>query len=291
MKNIIILFFLFILTFGFSSCRGSDDVNGKSIFEDVPEEEFNSFDKWLYSNFVYPYNIEILYKWKDSETSKTNEITPASLENSIKLAKLVKHVWIEAYTEEAGVLFVKKMAPKILMFIGSGSWNSNGSVTLGTAEGGLKVTLYDVNNLTLSAASLNSRYFKTMHHEFGHILNQTIPFSNEFQRITESLYVGSEWTNSTFQSEALSLGFVTHYSRFSPEEDFVELASLYVTTTQEYWDSLLSSAGADGKAIIEQKFDYVYNYYLDKWNIDLTSLREIVQRRTDEAIQMDLTLP
>lgn len=49
---------------------------------------------------------------------------------------------------------------------------------LGQAEGGMKVTLFRVNEIdknNLSVAQLNEYYFKTMHHEFTHILNQKKP--------------------------------------------------------------------------------------------------------------------
>ena len=46
---------------------------------------------------------------------------------------------------------------------------------LGTAEGGKKITLYEVNSLDFENVDievLNEYYFKTMHHEFAHILHQ-----------------------------------------------------------------------------------------------------------------------
>ena len=64
--------------------------------------------------------------------------------------------------------------------IGSAAYNSgDGTMVLGTAEGGLVITLYMVNRLTDATlrdyATLNEYYFHTMHHEFTHILNQKIP--------------------------------------------------------------------------------------------------------------------
>ncbi len=289
MKRIFYILFC-LLTLGFVSCQ-KDELDSKSIFEDEPAAQYNDFDRWLQKNYIYPYNIEILYKWKDVESSHTYEIVPATYDKSIELAQLVKHVWLEAYDEVADVDFTRANAPKILLFVGSGAWNTNGSVVLGTAEGGLKVTLYRVNDLRFDVAWLNEMYFKTMHHEFGHILNQKKNYSTEFQQITESLYVGSEWTNSTFSSESLSLGFITPYSRFSDGEDFVELVSVYVTNTPEYWENRLTQAGESGRAIIEKKFSIVYDYYKKMWNIDLDQLRGVVNRRTNEAINdLDLSL-
>ena len=48
-------------------------------------------------------------------------------------------------------------------------------MVLGTAEGGKKITLYNVNDLNvkkINIEKLNNYYFETMHHEFAHILHQ-----------------------------------------------------------------------------------------------------------------------
>ena len=47
----------------------------------------------------------------------------------------------------------------------------------------------DVNNIE----DLNEYYFKTMHHEFAHILHQRKNYDVAFDRITEDSYVGSNW--------------------------------------------------------------------------------------------------
>lgn len=49
-------------------------------------------------------------------------------------------------------------------------------MVLGTAEGGMKITLYNVNDINpdkIDINLLNEYYFQTMHHEFAHILHQT----------------------------------------------------------------------------------------------------------------------
>lgn len=49
-------------------------------------------------------------------------------------------------------------------------------MVLGTAEGGMKITLYNVNDINpdqIDINLLNDYYFQTMHHEFAHILHQT----------------------------------------------------------------------------------------------------------------------
>lgn len=75
-------------------------------------------------------------------------VTPAAYDKSVALAKLVKYLWIEAYEELVGQEFVATYCPKVLHFVGSPEYEkSGGSMVLGTAEGGLKITLFNVNGL------------------------------------------------------------------------------------------------------------------------------------------------
>lgn len=46
-------------------------------------------------------------------------------------------------------------------------------------------------------------------------------------------------------------------------EDFAEMLSIYVTNTPEDWAYRLNLAGAEGRAILDKKFEIVYNYMRD----------------------------
>ena len=67
----------------------------------------------------------------------------------------------------------------------------------------------------------------------------------------------------------------------------MELIAVYVTSTAAEWNSVIKNAG-DGAAIINAKFDIVYNYMLNTWGINLDDLREVVQRRQSEIETLDL---
>ena len=267
------------------SC-GDDDINSDSIF-DTSEAERNTFDTWLLKNYAYPYNIDFKYRMEDIESDMDYSLTPAEMDKSEKLAKLVKFCWLEAYDEVAGIDFTRAYVPKIIHLIGSAAYNSDASMVLGTAEGGLKITLYYVNSLSIDATFLNHFYFKTMHHEFAHILNQTKNYGSEFEQVSVGEYIGSDWIYSS-ESEAHQAGFVTPYAQSEPDEDFVENIALYVTNTEEYWQALLEDAGDVGAPIIEQKFEIVRNYLKDSWGIEIDQLRDVVQRRSGELNLLDL---
>ena len=256
------------------------------------------------SNYTNPYNILLKYRMEDKESDMTHVLVPATYENSVVLAKIIKHVWLEAYDETTGnPNFLRHYVPKILHFIGSPAYEDNGTMVVGTAEGGMKITLYNVNDIdpeSIDVNMLNEYYFQTMHHEFAHILHQTKNFDPSFERITENSYVGSDWylktdpitgvSTSRTNEDAWKEGFVTAYAMSEPREDFVENIAMYVVNTKAYWDNMLANAGDAGRALIERKFDIVYDYMLQTWGIDLDRLRQVVLRRQSEIANGELDL-
>ena len=293
MKKYIIYSLLIILTFSLGACNNDNDVDeARSIF---PTEEVkrNNFEKWILSNYTDPYNIGLKYRMEDNESDMSHVLIPAEYAKSVVLAKIVKHVWLEAYDEITGnPNFLRQFVPKTLHFIGSPAYEDNGTTVLGTAEGGMKITLYNVNDINTKAidmVQLNEYYFKTMHHEFAHILHQTKNYDPAFDRITENTYIGSDWYLIS-DANALKLGFVTPYAMSESREDFVENIAVYVTNTEAYWNKMLKNAGEEGQAIIKKKFGMVYNYMEQTWGINLDDLRDIVLRRQDDIAEGKLDL-
>ena len=293
----------------FLGACSEEELDEKSIF-DNPQVELKAFDIWLLENYTYPYNIEFKYKLEDIETSKEYNLAPARVRESLALAKLVKHLWVDSYNEVAGIAFTRTYVPRIIQLVGSAGWNNNGTRVLGTAEGGLKITLFEVNELDpTNLADLNYFYFKTMHHEFAHILHQTKNYDPYFQRISEADYISGDWYMFARREDdpvaaANRLGFVTRYSMSEPNDDFVEIIAVYVTSTPAEWANLLANAetpfipdrdseldpdpNPKGRRIIEEKFEIVRNYLKDSWGIDIDQLRDVVQRRTTEIDLLDL---
>lgn len=272
------------------SCS-DDDIDSKSIFDTPSNVVQNDFDKWLLTNYVKPYNIEFKYHFEDKESDMSYNLAPADFNKSIAIAKLVKYLWLDAYEEVSGKDFIRTYCPKIINLIGSPAYNSQGEIVLGTAEGGLKITLYNINNINLDKINiedLNYWYFKTMHHEFAHILHQTKSYPTDFDLISASNYQSSAWVNME-KKDALNAGFVSTYGSSEPREDFVEYISIYVTSTADAWNTLVESAGDKGKPIILQKLSIVKDYMKTTWGIDLDELRSVVQRRSLDVVNMDLS--
>lgn len=291
--NIYMLMLALVMGLGFVACSDNDP-DGPTIFP-VTSPERDQLDMWLQKNYTSPYNIDFKYKMEDIESDYQYTLTPADSAKSAKLAIIIKYLWLDSYAEVLEPDFVKHNVPRVIHLIGSPAYNSNGTIVLGTAEGGLKVTLYQVNSLTdamlESYASMTEYYFHTMHHEFTHILNQKKPYDTSYNKITESGYVSGNWYQVQ-DSVAHGKGFVTPYAMSEGLEDFAEMLSTYITYTPEQWQAILDDAqkvgGDEAVAALNQKLNIVRNYMLDSWDVDIDVLRAAILRRGKELSSLDL---
>jgi substrate import-associated zinc metallohydrolase lipoprotein len=205
------------------------------------------------------------------------------------MANLVKYLCLDAYDEVAPEGFLKLYFPKMIMLVGSPAYLNNGTIILGTAEGGLKITLYDINRLDITNIDrLYEYYFRTIFHEFSHILHQTKDYTTDFDRISVTNYVGDSWSEAWDGGSSLQAGFISDYSSKEPNEDFVELIAHYITYSPEKWAETLDAAGANGSSIINQKMDIIRSYLSMSWDIDIDQLRNAVQTRAANLDNLDL---
>lgn len=274
------------------SCS-EDDLNAESVIT-IDKKQANDFDKWLTANFVNPYNLEFKYRYEYKETDANYYTIPAELNQAIEMAHLVKYLCLESYDEVAGIDFTRNYFPKMIFTIGEWEYRNNGTIILGTAESGKKILLTGVNYLDTyksSPAELNKYYFKTIHHEFTHILNQTKEYSAEFKLITGNSYVADSWSEKPFTEGYLERGFISDYAQHSDTEDFAEMMSLYVTNSKEQWDEWMAEAGENGAPLLQTKLDIVKSYMKDSWGVDMDKLRDTILRRQADlaAGKVDLT--
>lgn len=252
----------------------SEDKIGPSIFPEVSDEpDPNSytykFDKWLNNNFRDIYNVDFKYLMEDVEADMEYNLVPATYENARDLALLTKYLWYDSYKELTGEDFIKSYGPRILHLVGSPAYNPNsGTETLGLAEGGLKVTLFKVNAMDLTDINMmNEYYFRTMHHEFGHILHQTKSYPTDFNLLSNGRYDDSSWQQKQ-PGYVASLGFVTPYASSQSREDFAETIANYITRSDEQMELILWMAkrgwttGSDkDDSTLEDDDAVYYSYY------------------------------
>ena len=290
MKKTYIVFALLAMVFGLLTSCCEEKLNSQTIFPDVTDKP-DHLEEWIADNYLLPYNVDFQYKLDEIETDRKHNLVPADSAKSAKLAIIIKYMWFDAYNEVVGQSFIKENSPRVLMLLGNPAYNSNGTETLATAEGGYKVTLYRVNSLTNKLLrdykTLNYLFFHTMHHEFTHILNQRKPYDTAFDLITPSTYISGEWYQHS-DEECLKEGFITNYARSEPREDFAELMSIYITDTPEQWNDRLKKAGTKGAELINQKITVVKAYMQNSWNVNLDQLRDVILRRGESLSSLNL---
>lgn len=287
----------------------NEDKFTSSIFPDEPGLDPNSytyeFDKYLYETYLKPYNIAFQYKLGDETTDMLYNLVPVKYEKAQIVAHAVKYLWIDVYAKQVSPEFLKLYTPRIINILGCPAINAaQQTETLGVAEGGVKITLYNMNDISLNKMQwLNKYIFHVMHHEFSHILHQAKSFPKEYETISAGDYDSQNWQYMA-DEEAYELGFVTPYSRAEAHEDFVEVISSYITDTREVWKARGFTMAEDhthiesvdmkkkGAEKINTKINYCKAWLLEKYDFELDSIRAEVQRRqdalTEEIVMNDL---
>lgn len=258
-------------------------------------------DNWIYDNLTKPFNISVKYKWDQFELELNKNLVPPLEDKIVPVMEAVKKVWIDTYIAEAGDVFMKTYCPKFFVLCGSASWNTDGTITLGTAEGGRKIVLYVLNDFrTKSMPGFKpsdsmgiKQMFHTIEHEFGHILHQNVLYPDDYKRITPGFYTAN-WNNVS-DNAARRDGFVTAYAMSAPDEDFVEMISMMLTEGRSGFDKIVNSippgtsqngiTQADAMAKLRKKEAMVVAYYKDVWGMDFYRLQTRVRAAVDSLIK------
>lgn len=243
-----VLLLTVIAAVAITSC--SEDEFTETIF-DTAEKPLDKtaytfpLDSFVKREFLEQYNMKFIYKMEEIGSDMNYNLTPAPYENSVQLAALAKYLWYDCYKELAGEheVFLKKYSPRIIHVIGSKQYNpSQGTEVLGVAEGGIKITLTNVNNLNVNNIEMmNEYFFKTMHHEFAHILDQTVLRPTAFNLVSNGHYDSMGWSD-TPDSVSIGNGFVSPYASSAVGEDWVENIAMYITTDSVLWNQMLHTA-------------------------------------------------
>ena len=302
-KNILALSLLAAVVAGFTACS-DDNLSSESVIK--PSKTANTvFDKWLYKNFVVPYNIQIQWRYEDNESDMSYYDVPADSAQSVELAHIVKYTCVEAYTEAAGIEFTRRFFPKLFSFLGEFEYENNGNIKLGTAEGGKKIRLLGVNYIDRfknNRTYLDEYYLKTIHHEFVHIVNQTKDYPREFGKVTPTGYVNDSWSSEKYGTGYEKRGFVSAYSQKEEREDFAEVVSTYIISTPAQWDAIIKKATLvdkkgdpikdengkpapqPGVEALEKKLEICKRYYKETFNVDLDKVRDAVIERENNVV-------
>ncbi|WP_025664837.1 substrate import-associated zinc metallohydrolase lipoprotein [Aquimarina megaterium] len=273
-----------------SGCDREETLQPTTIFEGEAEST-DPLDIFLKQEFRDPYGCDVIYKFVDRYIDPTKSAVPPRRDVVQPIAELIKQAWIEPYNKasDQGEDFLKKYFPAEIVLIGSPLFNGDGTITLGVADAGVRVTLTQANEYAPGNTAWIVQTFRTLHHEFAHIVDQNFNFDVEsFFKISSDDYTSQgTWTSET-QESAIIRGMVTPYGTSAVGEDFAEIIARIVTTDPaEFADTYLtpidcSAAGAPancaeintGKARIQQKYDAVVKYMKEDVGIDLLTVRD-----------------
>lgn len=274
-----IIFYIAILCLLFTqACNKEDSLNADLSRYNIDTFENGPLDDWLTTEFLDPYNMEVKYRYDRYMLALNKEIVPV-FESQVQPAmEDVRDIWLKPYEEVAGKTFIKTLAPKQIVLVGSAEYNTNGTITLGTADGGRRIVLYVINNYSKTNLSAVTQMMHTIHHEFTHIINQQVPIPPDYKTISTE-YTGN-WTQAS-ASEAKSLGFISQYARANEMEDFAEMTSLMLVNGPEWFNSYVNTASASAATKLRKKEQLVVDYFKLSHGIDFRALQAKVQARME----------
>lgn len=279
-KTYIYLVMLFTVM---TSCKKEKALNVDITKTNLDTYEKDGLDRWLETNFLDPYNMEILYRFDRYQTKIDKEVAPVMADRVQPIMEGVDQIFIKPYLDITSKSFLLPLLPKEIALFGSGEY-SDDQVTLGTADAGRQINLYEVNSynksdyLSVMGTQERPAAFHTMHHEFTHILNQNIPVPPGFEDISPN-YVGSAWVGAANPTAtARNLGYITRYARNNKNEDFAEMTASLLVGGQDEFDAYLNKA-TDPTAIVKlrKKEQMVVDYFKSAFGIDFRALQANVR--------------
>ncbi|MBC6409133.1 MAG: hypothetical protein GDA42_01520 [Ekhidna sp.] len=298
----------------FERCDEEDGLTPGSNLNPPPASE-DALDIWIKENYVDPFNIEVVYRWQEALVDQSRYLFPPHKDSVQSILELVKAVWIEPYNQVAGRPFVQELKPSQLVLVGGINRNPSGTITLGLAEQGKRITLFNVNLLDKTNERNVNLFMKTIQHEYAHILHQSKPFDEEvWGEITPEGYT-AQWFNERDYSSQEE-GFISAYARSNENEDFAEMVAQMLTRNREQWDELIDITARDtvietmggipvimnGRPVymevpaaqnkftqaeedLKEKEQLVFSYYRDEHNLDIYALQDSIYNATQRALR------
>jgi len=273
---------LVMIAIAITSCTHEEQPGESQL--DFTQPVQTTLDKWIASNYLNPYNINVQYKWNQNTVDNSRYLFPPTTEKVQPALEIVQKIWLDSYSKIGGADFVKKISPREIVLVGGVNLNSVGTRTLGLAEGGQRVTLFETDYIDRSDRGNITEFIHTIQHEYIHILNQNKPFDEKaWAAITPSGYT-ADWYNFEIP-ESNEIGFVTSYARLNINEDFAETASIILISSKaEYAAFLANIESPEALAALKAKEALVVKYFKEAFNMDFYALRDEAEKNTNAVI-------
>src|SRR5688500_8737825 len=246
-------------------------------------------DQYIQTNFVDEYGVAVRYKYVDRYVDQNKRVTPPKLEVVQPMLDFLTEFWIEPFTDVAnGNRFFRDHVPAEVILIGSTMYNADGTVTLGTADAGARITLTEVNFVNVENRDWVFRQLGTIYHEFAHIVHQRYNLPPSWQEISPEGYTSlGSWFNLS-DEEALQRGFVSPYGTSTFNEDFAEIVAFLLFRPDFYTRFIDDEPDCatvacvernEGRARLRRKYNAILEHYQQNTGVDLLEVRAIIQAK------------
>jgi substrate import-associated zinc metallohydrolase lipoprotein len=244
-------------------------------------------DQYIQENFTDIYGIAVRFKYVDRYVEGDKRVVPPRREVVQPMLDFLTNFWIEPFVEvENGEVFFKRFVPAEIVFIGSPIYNNDGTITLGTADAGARITLTEVNDIDENDEDWVFQQLHTIYHEFAHIVHQNFKLPPNWQQISPRGYTSAgSWYNLS-NEEALERGFVSNYATSSFNEDFAETVA-YILFDPNFDENFMidetncttaeCEKRNDGRAMIRKKYSAILTHYEQYTGVKLLDVRAIIQ--------------
>ena len=267
------------------SCNGDEELDAP-----VRQVELSSdpIDVYIRENFTEPYGVAVRYRYTDRYVDPNNRVTPPRRDLVVPTLDFLTKYWVEPYKEVPnGEAYFKSTVPAEVVMIGSFIFNTDGTVILGTADAGARITLTDINSVDEADQVWVSRQLRTIYHEYAHIMHQRFDLPPGYQEISPQGYTSPGSWFTLNDDEALRRGFVSPYGTSDVNEDFVEVVAAFLEDPDFFEKYITEEACADdeclerneGRAMIRTKYNAMLEHYERNTGIDMLQLRARIQER------------
>jgi len=252
----------------------------------VPTSELDLF---IEENFTKEYGIAIRYRFVDRFTRPTQRVTPPRLEVVRPMLDFIQKFWINPFLEVPnGESYFRNYVPAEVILLGGLIYNDDGTVVLGTADAGARITFTDVNSIDPSNKQWETLQLQTVYHEFAHIVHQRHKLPAAFEQISPRGYTSPGFWTSLSPEDALIRGFVSPYATSSPNEDFAETVAFYLYNSDFITEFMTDEPNCPtaecesrnaGREMIREKLISIQQHYTKVVGINLEQVRNVIQAK------------
>lgn len=228
------------------SCHKEETLSGQSVVEQgYKPKPKTDLDEWIMEHLTKPYGIEVVYRSGGGLQNVQQHIYPPKPERVQAVLEAMERLWIQVYTHEqvGGIAFFKRMRPYRIYMYGGPNLDSNGVERLNSAESPtLEMSIYNVNDFDPKDETQVYILTRSLHYQFARRFIELYPYDlRKYYQISFGRYSSSskdiaELYKSLGRKDFFSLyfypmqqGFFTLSGMLSPEDDLVDLISIYLT--------------------------------------------------------------